>query len=291
MPDYATWNPEDKNPDITLSNGDLTAITSGWWDSVRSTVSISSGKPYWEITVDVGAASTAALDVLVANADFTMNQDPLASEDTWSLNGNRYAECMNAGSFLYGNTWGVASDILSVALDMDDGKIWIAKNGVYPNDGNPATGANPMCSDVFGTLFAAITLRPDYQMTANFGASPFSYSVPSGFKSGLYSEPTSITSTLSLVLDIESSLVSTISLVLGIELSSSLNLVNSLNLDLESQLRFLNNILTSLEGDMTLKMKIYELAKTEGSLGLLNHVYDEDMGVTVGEYIFDKTHS
>ena len=35
-----------------------------------------------------------------------------------------------------------AGDILSVAVDVDNAKIWFAENNSFPNSGNPATGAN-----------------------------------------------------------------------------------------------------------------------------------------------------
>ena len=49
---YATWNPSDKDASVTLSGGNLVASsTSASWAAVRSTISKSSGKWYWEYTV------------------------------------------------------------------------------------------------------------------------------------------------------------------------------------------------------------------------------------------------
>jgi hypothetical protein len=49
-PIFAIWNKADKEANITLSNGDLTA-TSGttFWRNVRATIGVSTGKWYWEI--------------------------------------------------------------------------------------------------------------------------------------------------------------------------------------------------------------------------------------------------
>ena len=35
------------------------------------------------------------------------------------------------------------NDIWSMALDLDNGKMFIARNGTYLESGNPSTGANP----------------------------------------------------------------------------------------------------------------------------------------------------
>ncbi|WP_024834549.1 hypothetical protein [Ruminiclostridium josui] len=47
-----TWNPTDKEWGVTLSNGNLTATISGLSSGVRASLGKSSGKWYWECTVD-----------------------------------------------------------------------------------------------------------------------------------------------------------------------------------------------------------------------------------------------
>src|SRR5690606_11857756 len=51
---YATWNPLDKSSLITLSNGNLTATRSGSNGNrlVRATIANSSGKEYFEVTIN-----------------------------------------------------------------------------------------------------------------------------------------------------------------------------------------------------------------------------------------------
>src|SRR5690606_27738602 len=51
---YATWNPSDKSSLITLSNGNLTATRSGANGNrlVRATIARSTGKEYFEVTVN-----------------------------------------------------------------------------------------------------------------------------------------------------------------------------------------------------------------------------------------------
>jgi hypothetical protein len=50
---FATWNPSDKNANVTLSGGNLTASVASWTThyAARATIWKSSGKWYWEVTV------------------------------------------------------------------------------------------------------------------------------------------------------------------------------------------------------------------------------------------------
>ena len=74
-----TWNPDDKNANITLSNGDLTATAVGTsHKSIRATESKSSGKWYWEYTITVGGTqyhgiglSTAALNSYCGSSSYS----------------------------------------------------------------------------------------------------------------------------------------------------------------------------------------------------------------------------
>lgn len=95
---YATWNPADKAALVTLSNGNLTAESSTTnWRSARSTISKTSGKWYWEITMTTGtefyvgvARSTATLENYIgADADGWAHQkNPV----TGKVNNNLFAE-------------------------------------------------------------------------------------------------------------------------------------------------------------------------------------------------------
>ena len=121
-----------------------------------------------------------------------------------SGSGGQKGTAMNANGVNYrdGNTFsggGVSygsNDVISVAIDLDQTtpKIWWAKNGTYINSGNPATntnGADMIESDLannFHTIGCTLYATTGY-FDVNFGHRPFTYSVPSGFKSP--SEPNS----------------------------------------------------------------------------------------------------
>lgn len=172
---YATWNPSDKDSLITLSNWNLTIIHSAWstWASVRSTISKSSGKWYWEYTIDSGSTvlwgiwnSTASL------ANFVW------WDANWygyySTNGNK----ANSGLTAYWASY-VAWDIIGVALDMTAWTVTFYKNNV--SQGTAFT----MWAGTFFAMNSVLT-NVTVSMTANFGATAFTYAPPSGFNSWLY---------------------------------------------------------------------------------------------------------
>ena len=91
----------------------------------------------------------------------------------------------------FGATWAANGDVIGIALDMDSGKVWFSKNGVWQGSGDPSAGTNPAFSGLSGTFYAYASLYRAsgglaHQVTANFGATALTYSAPSGFRAGLY---------------------------------------------------------------------------------------------------------
>jgi hypothetical protein len=176
-----TWNPVDKNANITLSNGNLTA-TAGYsaWQAVRSTDYKSSGKLYWEVTVAV--ANSASYMVGIATADASLANYIGSDAHGYSYYGSTGVKMYNGGSSAYGDTY-TLNDIIGTALDLDNGKIWWSKNGVWQNSGDPAAGTNEAYSGITGDFYPAISLTNSNALTVNFGATSFAYSAPTGFAS------------------------------------------------------------------------------------------------------------
>lgn len=193
---YATWNPADKGTQTTLSNGDLTAtfgISSQ--DAVRSTISKSAGKWYWEYNVDVftvaPGAGDSTLGLGIATVLANMNVELGQTVFGWAYRSkpdhvpDTVDKFHGAGSSVYGSAFGVGNTV-GVALDMDAGLITFYLDGVSQGvawadllDAASAIFAAIGCVDNDGVTVATIT--------ANFGASAFAYSVPSGYNAGLYS--------------------------------------------------------------------------------------------------------
>lgn len=180
-----TWNPNDKAAGITLTYNNLTAewIGGSSWDAVRSTLSRSSGKWYWEVKVDASGDTNFMIGIGTHLETLTYPGDTTAGYGYYGANGNKYHDTA-AG---YGVSY-TTNDIIGVALDLDNGKIWWAKNNAWQASGNPASGTNPAYTGVVGEFYAMIGLLvAGNRIIANFGASSFTYTPPTGFEPGFSS--------------------------------------------------------------------------------------------------------
>lgn len=180
--EYATYDPSAKSASITLTNSNLTATgTAGAWKSVKANAGVSTGKWYWEITID--AVVTGAM-VGVGNSAASVNNYAGVDTNGWSYGwgGQKWHNAVNTA---YGATW-TNGDVISVALDLVAGKIWFAKNGVWQNSGDPAAGTGEAFASVTGPLFPQDSPYSSSGMTANFGQSAMIYTVPTGFTPGVF---------------------------------------------------------------------------------------------------------
>lgn len=178
----ATYNPSDKSAFITLSNGNRTATgTGGGWKSVRANTGVSFGKWYWEVKV---TSFDSGVMVGIGKSSAGLTSYCGADANGWSYNwgGNIYH---SAGATAYGSTFSV-NDVISVALDMDSGEVWFAKNGVWQNSGNPETGANPAFTGITGPIFPQDSPYGITAMISNFGNTDFDYDPPFGFAPGVF---------------------------------------------------------------------------------------------------------
>ena len=177
-----TWDPSAKNSNVTLSGGNLTTSTPALsvYMSVLglSSFSHSSGKYYFEITITTSTSNSMTLGVgtsAVSLSDYAGQQ-----ATSWGI-------YQNTGGYYNNGTLGSSGvsfapgDIISVAVDISAGKIWFAKNGTWMSSGNPATGANPAMTGVTGTLMPLLSNYNSCTNTTNFGATPYTYTPPTGF--------------------------------------------------------------------------------------------------------------
>lgn len=175
-----TWNPSDKDPRLTLSNGNLTVEhtgTTGIYSSVRATEYKSSGKWYFEVNCNV-ITSHAFIGI----ATSAMLLDDYLGFDAYGWgyrkSGLKYH---GSGGISFGAAW-TTGDIIGVALDLDAGKIWWAKNNVWQASGDPAAGTNEAFSGISGEIYAAITVTIiNDKMTGRFKSGDFSYTPPTEF--------------------------------------------------------------------------------------------------------------
>ena len=186
---------------IALTNGNLTATnSSSTHRSVFSTLAVSKGKWYFETKIEQVGASYPTLGIYNADGHVT-------AADYFTVNANGYG--YNSNGDIYHNnsaavsgqaTW-TTGDIIGVALDVDNDKVYFHKNGTYINSGNPSSGSNGQSITADSTWYFAAHSNDggtDPVQNYNFGdgffgttaiasagsngnGSLFEYDVPTGF--------------------------------------------------------------------------------------------------------------
>ncbi|WFR62116.1 hypothetical protein P9222_28300 [Paenibacillus amylolyticus] len=167
-----TLNPNDMGSGFTLSNGNLTVVTSTDYRAIRATHGKSNGKWYWEVKYDAGVKN---VHIGVSNKSFLLTGNIVADSSMWRTyygnSGNKYPE-----NTAYSTVWDIGT-VVGVALDLDNGTLEFFKNGV--SMGISHTNVKEL-GEVYPTLgsFSANSKT----VTVNFGERPFLHNVPSGFK-------------------------------------------------------------------------------------------------------------
>ena len=204
---FATLNPlEPMGANVSFENGNTSfKCSDSSWRMFKGTLGMSSGKFYWEFkpTVDKGG-DYAQIGILDAE---TFDPDDYIGNETYGyaymFDGRKNVP---AGASSYGDTW-TTNDIISVALDMDNRKLYFAKNGTWQNSGVPTSGstgtgaisvsATPSTFMVAGSLYEGSGGAPIYQFnfgngyfgttaissegTNASGIGKFEYDVPTGY--------------------------------------------------------------------------------------------------------------
>ena len=181
---HCVWSPLTMNlnasSSLALSSGNLVVSNTASEDAnLHGSFGLSAGKWYFEVTVN----TINEIFVGVSDATIASNANAKNEAGAWVLDLENADKYNNDGGSSYGSAFS-NSDVANVALDLDNGKIWIGKDGTYPNSGNPATGANEMYSGISGTVFPFLSTQGGgtKQVTTNFGQSSFTTSAPSGFE-------------------------------------------------------------------------------------------------------------
>lgn len=180
------WNPADKGTTVTLSNSDRTYNTSGnagQSNLVRAVAShASTGKYYFEVLFSAVAGGSNVVSIGVARSTTNYFTNFQNSAFYWNYSNNSLAfDGTNNGLVGTSSTTFTTGDRIACAVDLAAGKIWWSKNNTWLNGGNPGAGTGALFSTLSGTLFPAMYGVTVTTGTANFGASDFAYTPPSGF--------------------------------------------------------------------------------------------------------------
>jgi hypothetical protein len=178
----------------TFAEGNLQLTGSGSISNLFSTIAVDKGKWYMECKIISNPDSLLGIaSIDQVNSTFTYIGSTSLSWGYHAGNGKLYN---NGSSTTYGNTY-TTGDIVGIALDMDNGKVYFHKNGTYQNSSNPTTQTNPAATGLTGYYYMGTScyFSPAEVRQLNYGSPPysansytdgagrgnFSYAVPSGY--------------------------------------------------------------------------------------------------------------
>jgi len=190
----------------TLSEGNLNVTTSTTgWESATGTIGVNTGKWYCEYKVvnKGGAAMFGVISMTEVNSIASGKHIGYSGINSlgygYNHNGNKYN---NDNYSSYGDSY-TTNDIIGIAMDLDNHKLYFSKNGTFQNSGDPTSGstgtgsAYDLATGYYYTFGCSVHSSSD-QMSGNFispsfsissgnsdanGHGNFEYAVPSGYYS------------------------------------------------------------------------------------------------------------
>jgi hypothetical protein len=168
---YAVLNPLALGSTVTLSNGNLQMTEVGTYATTTSTIAITSGKWYAEMTA---GSNTYAGTVGIAKLGYSPTSRLGFQANTWAYNND-------GGLYYNSSTLAVVSsyttgDVIGVAFDATNLTIAFYKNNVL--QGTQFTSGN---SGLTAGQFYFATGHINSTSNWNFGQQPFIYTPPTGF--------------------------------------------------------------------------------------------------------------
>jgi len=200
---YATGNSLSPYVNRTISNGNLTITsTTTHWTNLFSTLGVSTGKWYVELKATAGSYHNFGIvDGFPVSTNASIGDfDDARVNQQIGYYGDSGSKKVNESSSSYGATW-TNGDIISMALDLDNNKLYFAKNGTWQNSGVPtsgSTGTGAISVTSGYTYFIGTSVYNSSVSNFNFGngffgttaissagsngnGSLFEYDVPSGY--------------------------------------------------------------------------------------------------------------
>ena len=200
----ALWNHNGTLRIPAYSNGNLTAgyDNSSYNEVAFGNLGVNKGKWYWEVKATNVTDASGNTRIGIGDIQYT-NTDPQNTTSTVYYQGNGQKRVSGSASS-YGATY-TGGNVIGVAMDLDNNKLYFGKNGTWLNSGVPTSGStgtgavsltanktqfiiqsdNTSGSDQstfefnFGNGFFGIT--PISSAGSNGNGSLFEYDVPSGY--------------------------------------------------------------------------------------------------------------
>jgi len=194
---FATLNALVPTSSATFSEGNLKIVgssSSAYSNRSQSTFAVESGKWYFEVEVDSFSGSNPTIGIGYSSRAASLNPTLSNAGDICiRLDNEKYDEGSSSASYFSSSISN--GNIIGVALDMDNGKIWFSLQGTFV--GTVGSSGEAATFTVGNGINITPTLRPmDGTLICNFGSPPytissgnadanghgnFEYSVPSGY--------------------------------------------------------------------------------------------------------------
>ena len=173
---------------LTFSDGNLRSSAGGTANAIEAigTIAPATGKYYAEFTLNASPQLSnqyPAIGIIGIDLNITGGNNLGNSSFFGYLPDGDKKKGGTTSS--YGDTF-TNGDIIGIALDLDNQKIYFSKNGTYQDSGDPAAGSNAAFTDlVAGTHYRLCVSHAGStatDVTMNAGQSSFNTAAPSGFK-------------------------------------------------------------------------------------------------------------
>ena len=140
---FATWNPlasVTDAPAFTEGNCLMAIPTAGKFGAV-STIGMTAGKWYCEIKLVATSDNDGGISIISDFDDARTDTEAGGTDNSAYGYKEATGNKINANNEVsYGDSYGV-NDILGIALDLTNLKLYFAKNGTWQNSGDPTSGA------------------------------------------------------------------------------------------------------------------------------------------------------
>jgi len=130
------------------SNGNTSLITSTANKGRPATMGVQAGKWYWEVQCNVNANGCTGIVSETAATGGDLNDSTVADGFDGYVGNRAIGYEFAAGDLMDVSTtsssWAAtigAGDVVQVALDLDNNKLYFGKNGTWQNSGDPTSGA------------------------------------------------------------------------------------------------------------------------------------------------------
>jgi len=176
------------NTDINYSEGALKGVKASGDGNQRqwgSTFAVNSGKWYWECKNEASSTNHWYIGIIDAESiPHSMTNFPGDTTKSYGIRGSDGHKLYNASASSYGSAIS-NGDVVMIALDLDNKKIWFGENGTFFNSGDPAGGSNEAFDITDGDFY-----MPSFTSTGGGGEGWFcnfgspAYSITSGNADG-----------------------------------------------------------------------------------------------------------